>query len=465
MTDAETSAPVFTHHDLGTSDATWFADPLWDSVPTVTPDDLLQGSACRVVVVSAHPDDETLGAGGIIAALASQGVQIILMLATAGEGSHPDSSVWRPSALAEQRLTEWHDAAHELAPLARKVFLELPDGRVAEHEDELSAALRPLLGPDTLVLAPYREDGHPDHEAAGRAARRTAEETGALCLEYPVWWWHWNHPTTAHDHLLEHALVVEPGAEAIHAKHRAMDRYPSQVQGLGPGEPHQPVVTHSVWQRGRRTIDVLFHDNTFPARTTNTVARGETFEAMYDAGDDPWGWEDSWYEQRRRAMICAQLGRARYRRVLELGCGTGLLTRDLAARADAVEALDISHRALDVARRRGVDGVRWHHAELPDQLPQGPFDLVVVSEVAYFLRPVELMSLLRQLHPRMTDDAELLLADWAHPTTGIPLDGPLVHEMLEQLLALERTASYRDRDVWIDSWSTDPSPAAKEGLA
>jgi LmbE family N-acetylglucosaminyl deacetylase len=68
--------------------------------------------------------------------------------------------------------------------------LGLPDSAVSSCEEELTAALAPLVSRDTLLLAPWICDPHPDHEACGRAARRLAEDTGCELISYFFWAWH-----------------------------------------------------------------------------------------------------------------------------------------------------------------------------------------------------------------------------------------------------------------------------------
>ena len=89
------------------------------------------------------------------------------------------------------------------------------------------------------------------------------------------------------------------------------------------------------------------------------------FDAMYDADPDPWGFEDRWYERRKRALTTAMLPRERFRNAFEPGCSIGTLTDLLAPRCDRLTATDVADSALDSARaraarndRRGVSFVR-----------------------------------------------------------------------------------------------------------
>lgn len=77
--------------------------------------------------------------------------------------------------------------------------LGLPDGRLTDHEDRIAESLAEILrgaAPGTRCAATWRGDGHPDHEAVGRAAAEACARTDVELLEYPVWMWHWAHPPT-----------------------------------------------------------------------------------------------------------------------------------------------------------------------------------------------------------------------------------------------------------------------------
>ena len=185
------TAPDFRHDRPGTPAASWTA------TLTSAPPLELPATRSRVIVVGAHPDDETLGAGGLLHTAARAGRHVEVVTATAGEASHPHSPTHPPERLAAVRRDELRRATGLLAPGARVTCLDLPDGDVAAHEEELVAALVATIGTDgadVLLCAPWRGDGHPDHEAVGRAAATAAHRTDAELWEYPVRLWHWGQP-------------------------------------------------------------------------------------------------------------------------------------------------------------------------------------------------------------------------------------------------------------------------------
>ncbi|MFC6345199.1 PIG-L deacetylase family protein, partial [Nocardioides hankookensis] len=182
-------ATEFRHDEAGTPQSVWAADPSWATVPPVELDPQLQ----RIVVVAAHPDDESLGTAGLLATASDLGISVELVLATAGEASHPQSPTLPPDRLARARLAESRAALAEVAAGSATTYLRVPDGQVEAFEEHLVDALVRIVGDGrhTLMLSPWRHDGHPDHEACGRAAAVAARRSGAELLQYPVWFWHW----------------------------------------------------------------------------------------------------------------------------------------------------------------------------------------------------------------------------------------------------------------------------------
>jgi LmbE family N-acetylglucosaminyl deacetylase len=448
-----TTAPArsFTAAGPGTSAAVWTSHLDPDCREAATLEDVR-----RVVVVGAHPDDECLGAGGLVATACSLDLRVDLVCATDGEGSHPRSPTHTPTDLGNRRATEWIHGARALGvDLTRTRRLRLPDGGLDAHVGDLTTILVELVGDgrDTVIAAPWADDGHPDHEAVGRAASAAARRTGAQLWEFPIWFWHWANPRDPRARRLRPLSLDET---AVDRKRRAIAAHRSQVSDLSTLDGDQTLLTPALlahFGRGHEWFVVTPADE----------CADDTLDRLHQEQPDPWGVDSRWYEQRKRALLLAVLPRAHFRHALEIGCSTGALTEALAERCDRVLGVDRSVTALAAARRRVSDHPQVEVADLdvPHGWPDvGPFDLVVVSEVGYFLSPQALDSLVDRVSAGLARDGVVVLCHWRHPVEGWVADAADVHRRFHEGPLPPLQAEYRDRDVEIrvhaDHWP-DPT--------
>jgi predicted TPR repeat methyltransferase len=158
----------------------------------------------------------------------------------------------------------------------------------------------------------------------------------------------------------------------------------------------------------------------------------EYFEGLYAESDDPWNFEASEYEQDKYARTLAVLGERTFRRALEAGASIGVFTEMLADRCEELLAVDVSERAVAAARRRlsGRRNVRVERRTLPEQMPDGPFDLIVASEVLYYFPREEMLTVLRGFERELAHGGILLAVHWRRKTETYPLQGDEVHELL-----------------------------------
>ena len=163
------------------------------------------------------------------------------------------------------------------------------------------------------------------------------------------------------------------------------------------------------------------------------------FDDVYRAKPDPWDFASSPYEAAKYDRTLAALPNARYRNAFEAGCSIGVLTARLAPRCDALLSIDVSEQALAQARGRcaGLPQVRFERRYLPDEFPDGPFDLILVSEVGYYLSLPDLRRLREQCVSQLTPHGHLLLVHWTPLVHDYPLTGDTVHE---EFLAATRDA-------------------------
>lgn len=238
----------------GTQEQAWLrCDWLWQQPSTSARS--LCADHDRLVVVAPHPDDEILGCGGLLHHAAAQGMEVGVIAVTDGEACYPGEPWWTPERLRSARRAELAAALAELGIAADATFhLGIGDGAVSKHEQGLQDWLQQHLQPGDLVLAPWRFDGHPDHEAAGRAACRAGRAVGCRRLEYPVWGWHWLDPACAHM-AWEFPQLVDISAVAS-VKRSAIARFRTQT-GNVPGLNSPPVLPSHVLARFFRDYEVF----------------------------------------------------------------------------------------------------------------------------------------------------------------------------------------------------------------
>ncbi|MFZ0834079.1 MAG: PIG-L family deacetylase, partial [Mycobacterium sp.] len=137
------------------------------------------------------------------------------------------------------------------------ISLALPDGELTHHEhrlvDRLTAVLA-ALPRGTWCASTWRGDGHPDHEAVGRAAAAAARRTEAVHVEYPVWMWHWASPGDGAVPW-QRARRVSLTAAAMEAKRVAVQCYSSQLE---PCENAGPVLPPVIVDRLLAVGEVVF---------------------------------------------------------------------------------------------------------------------------------------------------------------------------------------------------------------
>jgi len=191
------------------------------------------------------------------------------------------------------------------------------------------------------------------------------------------------------------------------------------------------------------------------------------FDALYRASDDPYAVRSRWYEQRKRAVLLAALPAARYASAYEPGCGAAELTVELAARCDRVLASDFSAPALAAARRRTahLPNVRVEAHALPRDWPRrAAFDLIVLSEIGYFLDAAAMCQVARCCADSLVPRGTLVACDWRADFRERALPTEAVHAALAAL-GLAPLVRHAEDDFLLQVWSRDArSVAQREGI-
>lgn len=449
----------------GTDAAAW--DDVLASLPALALPDIE-----RVVVVAAHADDETIGAGGLLARLGARGVALEVVCVTDGAASHATAT---PDELVAERRAELREALGALCPDARIHLLDHPDSGTGAVRGQVRDDLAQILaarpgGSRLLVVAPWRGDGHHDHRVVGEVAAELTHEHGAHLWEYPVWLWHWGDPEREDATLPEGARALVLSDRELVAKMRALGAYESQTMpDRATGAP--PVLHARFLRHVVRDVETFVVTPAAGAVQRPERLGSEYFDDLYSRRDDPWRLGSRWYERRKRALTMASLPHEDLGRVLELGCSLGHLTCDLAARAQEVVALDVAEHAVRSAQERLDAAGFGDRADVRvgsalDPLPAGPFDTVVVSEVGYYLSRSDLADLAVRIREVLSPAGCVVTCHWRHEVPEYPLTGDDARLIIARELGLTRIVEHVEDDFVLDVLALDPrSVAAHEGLA
>jgi 2-polyprenyl-3-methyl-5-hydroxy-6-metoxy-1,4-benzoquinol methylase len=161
------------------------------------------------------------------------------------------------------------------------------------------------------------------------------------------------------------------------------------------------------------------------------------FEALYEQSADPWSYERSEYEREKYASTLAALPGGRIASVLEVGCSIGVFTEQLADRCERVLAIDFSERALQLAHSRlhALANVELRQASFPEEVPAGPWQLILCSEVLYYLQAPALDGAIAWLAEQLRDGTCVLVVSWRGAGTDEPFRGDDVHDRLAREFA------------------------------
>ena len=179
----------------------------------------------------------------------------------------------------------------------------------------------------------------------------------------------------------------------------------------------------------------------------------EYFEKLYAKSPDPWNFATSEYEQRKYEQTLKVLQGRRFQRALEVGASIGIFSEMLAPYCDELLAVDTSERAVELARERlsGQGNVHVEQRTLPEEMPEGPFDLIVASEILYYLPQETMLLTLQRFEEELAPGCGTLLAvHWRKETRTYPLQGDEVHQLLIENTSLANTKTTVEPEYRLD---------------
>ena len=225
---------------------------------------------------------------------------------------------------------------------------------------------------------------------------------------------------------------------------RALGTLRKRLAGADGTPPKQPPAPPEVTNPGPTPAPP-------PAEAAKASYPASYFEDMYKEDPDPWGFATRWYERRKYAITLASLPRERYRRAFEPACSIGVLTEDLAVRCDELIASDSAQSAVDDARKRlsGHPHVTVALQEVPREWPEGRFDLIVLSEFAFFLDDADLALLVDRTMSSLDKDGHVIAVHYL-PAGKIVQTADEVHAALRAHPDLVNTATHREPEFVLD---------------
>jgi SAM-dependent methyltransferase len=180
--------------------------------------------------------------------------------------------------------------------------------------------------------------------------------------------------------------------------------------------------------------------------------RPEDFERRYRVEQDPWAYRTSRYEQAKYAATLEACGPGPFRSALELGGSIGVFSAMLAPRCRQLTTIDFSPTAVSAARARLAPHPQATAilGSIPEALAPGARDLVVASEVLYYLDPPALRRTLETIERMLEPGGRIVCVHWRPDGPDRPLDAASVHSIVRAQPWLRVSGSGHTQDYLLD---------------
>lgn len=180
------------------------------------------------------------------------------------------------------------------------------------------------------------------------------------------------------------------------------------------------------------------------------------FADVYAANDDPWDFTTSEYEAKKYDATLKALSRERYENAFEIGCSIGILTEKLAAKCEKILAVDVSEKALAQAGKRceNLRKIEFQKMSVPQEFPDATFDLILISEVGYYLAPADWQTAMEKIFAHLDENGQIALVHWLPPVHDYPQTGDEVHDSFAGFAAgkMQRVNEKREENYRLDVW-------------
>ncbi|RNL55751.1 bifunctional PIG-L family deacetylase/class I SAM-dependent methyltransferase [Pedobacter jejuensis] len=411
----------------------------------------------RCLILVPHPDDESLACAGLICLLQEKGTEFTIILTTDGSRSHPNSNIYPSEKLAALRKNELEQALNflNLSNNILTCYNSVDSAMPAKGESGFNELVSKLaeditsFQPD-LVLVPYELDPHRDHRATWQLLMAALEKGNThrpKIWEYPIWLYE-NAVQDDIPNLKEHELKFIDVAKYTEIKQNCIAAHASQTTNLIDDDPTGFMLSDEMISNFTNGKEYFMERRKINPSSTLTE---DYFDTLYSGNDDPWNFEKSEYEQKKYQNSIAAIPNKTYNNALEIGCSIGVFTTMLSQFCNNLLAMDISSTALAMAKKRLVDNIKveFRLGAIPNDFPDKMFDLIVMSEVGYYLVKEDLLSTRTKIYNQLNDNGILLLVHWTHFVVDYPISGDDVHECFKEL-PLKHLSNFRNEDYRID---------------
>ena len=391
----------------------------------------------KLLVLAPHPDDESLGCGGLINMLCNSNVEVYIIFITDGSASHPDSIEFPSVKLAEIRKGEATSACLALGVKPDHIlFFREKDSllsKISESEANMLARnIAELIQEKKIqsLAMPWRRDPHADHIASYNIGVKALQNLPQINkIEYPIWLWKngklsdWPMP----DEVLPFKLNI---SKSLEIKIKAINKHRSQLGLVIKDAPKGFVLTKDLLEPFLGNFEYFF----FSHKENKQSITKTYFEKLYSKSKDPWDFSSSTYEKDKYKLSINFLGKNMFDRALEIGCSIGIFTKMLAKKCSSLLAIDISSIAVKCAKNycKDVTNVEIKQTDIIKEFPAQSFDLITLCEVGYYFEKIDFFYLLDTIYNSLNSNGTLLLVHWTPFVSEYPLTGLEVHNMTKK---------------------------------